>query len=345
MKLADGNRWAEPRRKVIGVPLHKSFTKSGDGTLVVRGFFTSDAKDEVGDVITRGATERAIPRYRQWGNIRRMHLPDPVGKVLRIGAEDGLAWNELEIKVIDPKAVFEVENGLLPALSVGILIKYDDIDFLDDGGWAINDYTLAEISLVDHPANYDAYLQYGVPVDRDLRMLARQYGFDALACGMKHLLDGEMNMEHEAENKELDLESIFEVEAPVEAEEARDEPAAEAEDEAPSQTEEPQSEQDTAPETGDAIETVLAELRALAAVVEALQRSLEAQAEARQAAGQPEGESGPGKEEVELEMGSAAADRKGAMQETELPGETEQDAAPKRALRQALKGYFETRVP
>ena len=90
----------ETRRKVIGVPLSKDFTKQDDGTLLVPGYFTSDNKDEVGDIITRSATERAVPKYRQWGNIRYMHMPRPVGKVTRIGTDDGLEWNEVEIRVI-----------------------------------------------------------------------------------------------------------------------------------------------------------------------------------------------------------------------------------------------------
>ena len=166
----------EIKRKVIGVPLTKSLQKEG-GALIVKGFFTSDSRDEVGDTITRGATERAIPKYKQWGNLRYMHQPKPVGKVMRIGKEDGMEWNEVEIKVIDPQAVFEVENGLLQALSVGILIKYEDIDMMEDGGWLINDYELAEISLVDHPANYDARLDLDIISSNEFRDQARELGY------------------------------------------------------------------------------------------------------------------------------------------------------------------------
>lgn len=164
------------RNKVIGVPLTKHYKSSDPGEpLIVRGKFTSDNIDEVGDVITREATERAIPKYKQWGNIRYMHQPRPVGKVSAIGKGDGLDWNEVEIKVIDPQAAFEVENGLLSALSVGIAIALDDIEMTDNGGWIINDYSLAEISLVDHPANYDAKLDYNLMTD-DFRMAAREMG-------------------------------------------------------------------------------------------------------------------------------------------------------------------------
>ncbi len=159
-------------RKVIGIPLSKEITTHSDGTILVRGYFTTDEPDEVGDVVTKEATLRAIPKYRQWGNVRYMHQPKPVGKVVRIGEDDGLAWNEVEIHVIDPQAVFEVRNGLLQALSIGALIKPEDVEVTQDGGWIIHDYTLAEISLVDHPANYGARLE----ITDDLRARARSVG-------------------------------------------------------------------------------------------------------------------------------------------------------------------------
>lgn len=231
----------ELKNKVITVPLQKESSKTDAGTLMKRGFFTSDQRDEVGDIITRAATEAAIPKYRQWGNIRYMHQPRPVGKVRKIGREDGLAWNEVEFEVIDPQAVFEVEHGLLSALSVGILVDFDDIDMLEDGGWVINGYQLAEISLVDHPANYDAALKG--PVGDELRTLARTYGFDAVAREMYHLLepdkensmDTENVIEEEAVEKDLPEveEEAPEVDEAVEAEKDIDPEEPEEEEEAP----------------------------------------------------------------------------------------------------------------
>lgn len=175
-------------RKIIGVPLQKGIEKQQDGTMLVRGKFTSDNRDALGDVITREATQAAIPAYREWGNIRYMHLPRPVGKVVRIGTEDGLEWNEVEIRVVDPQAAFEVENGLLAALSVGILIDFEDIELSgeEDGGWIINGYKLAEISLVDHPANYDAKLDLSA-MPEEFRTLAREKGIMAALGEYKNL--------------------------------------------------------------------------------------------------------------------------------------------------------------
>jgi len=189
-------------RKVIYGKVDKNFTKTPDGSLLTTGYFTSDKQDEVGDIITREATDRALPKYREWGNIRLMHLPKPVGKVTRIGTTDGLDWNEVEFEVIDPEAVFMVERGLLTALSVGILINFDDIEIDRDGGWVIHDYQLAEISLVDHPANYDAKLKT-VPQTEALREFAREYGMEAVAKGLDAFVGQENKM---GKDKELDQE-------------------------------------------------------------------------------------------------------------------------------------------
>lgn len=164
--------------KRIGVPLmHKSMQKDENEReyLLVTGKFTSDQRDEVGDTITREATLRAVPKYKEWGNIRYMHQPRPVAVVNRISEGDGLQWNEVEIKVYNKEAIFEVEVGLLKALSVGILINMEDVEVEGDGGWKIHDYSLAEISLVDHPANYDAKLDIK-NLGSDFVNLARQEG-------------------------------------------------------------------------------------------------------------------------------------------------------------------------
>lgn len=189
--------------KIFGVPLSKDMSRNDAGDLIVRGIFTSENKDEVGDIISRGATERALEKYRQWGNIRYMHQPRPVGTVLRIG--DGeLDWNEVELAVVDQDAAYQVEKGLLKALSVGIVMGWDDIEFLDDGGWYIKDYTLAEISLVDHPANYDAKLDLAITSSPEFRELARAKGIfeAAITFGVSDTKDmPEAQTEEVSENK------------------------------------------------------------------------------------------------------------------------------------------------
>lgn len=177
--------------KQIGIPLNISkgieeLVGDEAGQIIVNGFFTSDEKDEIGDIITKKATVNAIPKYREWGNIRYMHMPKPVAKVLAIGKDDGLKWNEVKIQVVDPEAVFQVRNGLLKALSVGIIIwSFDDIEIEDDGTWIINNYDLVEISLVDHPANYDAKLflddDKAINITNDVRQMVAAQGLAMVA--------------------------------------------------------------------------------------------------------------------------------------------------------------------
>lgn len=210
--------------KVLFAKLDKSFEKDAKGNLIVTGKFTSDNMDEVGDIITRSATERALPAYRQWGNIRYMHAPRPVGKALGIGEDDGLAWNEVKMKIVPKDVINEVEEGLLSALSVGIRFGFDDFKVLEDGGWIIENYSLVEISLVDHPANYDATLN-GKNLDaKALKSLMRTKGV---------LISNQKENDMTDKEKALELEQVEEtLEEVVEStEEATEEVVEEATEE------------------------------------------------------------------------------------------------------------------
>lgn len=340
--------WTEPRRKVFGIPLRKEVQRTPDGALVVRGYFTSDRKDEVGDIITRAATEKAIPRFRQWSNVRYMHLPRPVAKVTRIGVQDGLEWNEVEIKVIDPQTIFEVENGLLTALSVGILVNFDDVEFLEDGGWVINQYTLAEISLVDHPANYDARLK-DVSVDQNLRMLAREYGMNALAHSMQALLEREVSMENE--NKDIPVEdeaSQSDPQSPLddvplpEAQptEESEETAEPVEAELPTESDtfEDQAEQGS-PDLTELLGELLEEVHSLTGAIAKMHEALAVLVQVKQISDAYE-------TAAEAESDAVPVNRKGALPETILPDEksaSQRESQPVTDLRQALLKYFAQR--
>ena len=152
-----------------------SFQKSVDGdsdksdSVYVRGFFTDDGVDEVGDIITKDATVDAVERWRKWGNIRTMH-DYPSGRVHKIGENDGLDWNEVITVPVDEDTKKLIEGGVLKAYSVGIIPREYRIneellqDMEKDGEevdpWflplIIDKYDMIEISYVDHPANYSA---------------------------------------------------------------------------------------------------------------------------------------------------------------------------------------------
>lgn len=130
-------------------------------TLEVKAKFTDETPDSHGDIITRSATERALPDYREWRNIRYMHQPKAVGLAKHIGTDDGadLNWNEVIIKLVDKDTIHQVQEGVLKGLSVGILFNPWDsksCEMTDEGNWKIKEYLLAEISVVDHPAHPNA---------------------------------------------------------------------------------------------------------------------------------------------------------------------------------------------
>lgn len=143
--------------------------KGADGSndFIIEAYFTSDKMDVVGDIITREATVNATGAYRQFGNIRLMHQPVPVGKMVSIGEDDGLEWNQVRIRIVDEHTKMLINEGVLSALSVGIMvIKWNPIDAEGNDcefgenmrGFKITEYKLVEISVVDHPANYDAVI-------------------------------------------------------------------------------------------------------------------------------------------------------------------------------------------
>jgi len=370
-------KWTQPRTKFFGVSLQKDMTEGDDGTLLVRGFFTSDNKDETGDIITRSATERAIPKYRQWGNIRYMHQPRPVAVVTGIGVEDGLAWNEVEIKVIDPQAVFEVKNRLLKALSVGILIKYEDVDFLEDGGLIINDYTLAEISLVDHPANYDAALRTS-SVSDGIRTLARSFGMDAVAQSFQEILEKEIDamktntlvagdaneinkdiepVEEQVKEQpeETSVEAVVETEVPapneepaVEAPQDGDAPAEQPVDEDPAVSAEADAPAQEEDETKVLLRSMMDQLAALTEAVKALRPSQEApavevQVEPKSVGGDDAVEKAVSGVSDEPQLG-APVNRGGGIPATELPDTASVEGTRRDyTLREALQKILEYR--
>jgi len=131
---------------------------------IVSGFATLDNVDKQGDIVDTAASITAFKNFR--GNLREMHQPSAVGKVVSFkedryfdpntkkfysgvyvsayvskGAQD--AWE----KVLD---------GTYSGFSIGGNIKgYDDKydEELDKSVRVIKDYDLIELSLVDNPAN------------------------------------------------------------------------------------------------------------------------------------------------------------------------------------------------
>lgn len=146
----------------LSVPIAKVDTENR----VVSGFATLDNVDQHGDVVTAEASQKAFARFR--GNLREMHAPIAVGKVLN--------FDEVEFYDADNDTIYrgvfvdafvsrgaedtwqKVLDGTLSGFSIGGKVLADETKMVKSGDKEalvrhITDYELLELSLVDNPAN------------------------------------------------------------------------------------------------------------------------------------------------------------------------------------------------
>ena len=131
---------------------------------IVSGFATLDNLDKQGDVVPADASIKAFESFR--GNIREMHQPIAVGKVVSFkedkyfDPESKKFYNGVYVSAYVSKGAQntweKVLDGTLTGFSIGGEIHdADDVydEELDKAYRVIKDYSLSELSLVDNPAN------------------------------------------------------------------------------------------------------------------------------------------------------------------------------------------------
>jgi len=131
---------------------------------LVSGFATLDNVDSQGDIVTSDASIKAFSRAR--GNLREMHQPIAVGKIVDFREDEWYDTNEnkfyrgIFVTAYVSKgaeATWEkVLDGTLTGFSIGGNILEQDNEFDTEIGKSvrfIKDYELIELSLVDNPAN------------------------------------------------------------------------------------------------------------------------------------------------------------------------------------------------
>lgn len=131
---------------------------------LVSGFATLDNVDTQGDIVTSDASAKAFARAR--GNLREMHQPIAVGKIVDFREEEW--YDPQENKFYrgifvtayvskGAEATWEkVLDGTLTGFSIGGNILEQDNEYDTEIGKSvrfIKDYELIELSLVDNPAN------------------------------------------------------------------------------------------------------------------------------------------------------------------------------------------------
>ena len=131
---------------------------------IVSGFATLDNLDRQGDVVPAEASKKAFERFR--GNVREMHQPIAVGKIVSFkedkyfDPEEKKFYNGIFVSAYVSKGAQDtwekVLDGTLTGFSIGGEINdADDMydDNMDKSYRVIKDYDLSELSLVDNPAN------------------------------------------------------------------------------------------------------------------------------------------------------------------------------------------------
>lgn len=149
---------------VDGNSVHMSmpFAKVDLAKRLVSGFATLDNIDSQGDIVLAEASIKAFERAR--GNIREMHQPIAVGKMVDFREDEFFHDGEFYRGIFVTAHVSEgaedtwkkVLDGTLTGFSIGGEINEASNEFVKEAGKTvrfIKDYDLVELSLVDNPAN------------------------------------------------------------------------------------------------------------------------------------------------------------------------------------------------
>ena len=146
------------------VHLSVPFTKVNREKRTVSGFATLDNVDQTGDVVTAEASMKAFDSFR--GNLREMHQPLAVGKVVSFRPETYYDqttkefYNGVYVTSYISKGAQDtwekVLDGTLSGFSIGGKIIEADNEMNKSTGEKvrfIKNYELIELSIVDSPAN------------------------------------------------------------------------------------------------------------------------------------------------------------------------------------------------
>ena len=144
--------------------LSMPFSKVDSERRIVSGFATLDNIDRQADIVTTEASMEAFSKFR--GNIREMHQPKAVGKMVSFKEEKYFDpetkkfYSGVYVSAYVSKGAQDTWEKVLDGTYAGFSIggkmnKWDDAydEKLDSAVRIIKSYTLLELSLVDSPAN------------------------------------------------------------------------------------------------------------------------------------------------------------------------------------------------
>lgn len=158
------------------VRLSMPFGKVDTEKRIVSGFASLDNVDKQYDIVTTEASMSAFAKFR--GNIREMHQPSAVGKMISFkeekyfDPESKKFYKGIYVSTYISKGASDAWEKVLDGTYTGFSIggrmnKWDDAynEELDKTIRIIKDYDLVELSLVDSPANQFASIMSVEKVD------------------------------------------------------------------------------------------------------------------------------------------------------------------------------------
>jgi len=158
------------------VRLSLPFAKVDKERRIVSGFASLDNIDKQGDIVTAEASMKAFSAFR--GNIREMHQPSAVGKMVSFKQDKYFDpntkkfYNGVFVSAYVSKGAQDAWEKVLDGTYTGFSIggrmnKWDDgyDEKSDSTIRIIKDYDLVELSLVDSPANQFANIMQVEKVD------------------------------------------------------------------------------------------------------------------------------------------------------------------------------------
>jgi hypothetical protein len=158
------------------VRLSMPFGKVDTEKRIVSGFASLDNVDKQYDIVTTEASMNAFAKFR--GNIREMHQPSAVGKMISFkeekyfDPESKKFYKGIYVSTYISKGAADAWEKVLDGTYTGFSIggrmnKWDDAynEELDKSIRIIKDYDLVELSLVDSPANQFASIMSVEKVD------------------------------------------------------------------------------------------------------------------------------------------------------------------------------------
>jgi uncharacterized protein YoxC len=158
------------------VRLSMPLTKVDEGRRIVSGFASLDNLDKQDDIVTTEASMEAFAKFR--GNIREMHQPSAVGKMVSFkeekyfDSESKKFYKGVFVSAYISKGAQDAWEKVLDGTYTGFSIggrmnKWDDAydEKSDKTIRVIKEYDLIELSLVDSPANQFANIMSVEKVD------------------------------------------------------------------------------------------------------------------------------------------------------------------------------------